>query len=163
MFFYAIMTINEKALFLSSTSLECLSRLTENRPPSWGKMNAQQMLEHLHDFYEVSIGKQSFSLDTPQEQLHLYRAFLYSEKPFRENTKAPASVLGPEPLPLKTASFEAATIQLKNTVIAFFDYFESNPLLTTMHPVFGELNFNEWIMLHHKHVLHHLRQFQLLA
>ena len=157
------MTIEDKAFFLSTTSLECLNQLTANQQPSWGKMNAHQMLEHLHDFYEVSIGKLSFALDTPEDQLHLYRAFLYSEKSFRENTKAPASVLGAEPLPLKTASFEAASIQLKNTVIAFFDYFESQPLRTSMHPVFGELNFNEWIMLHHKHVLHHLRQFQLLT
>ena len=163
MFFYAIMTIDDKALFLSTTSFEYIKQLEDNRQPAWGKMDAQQMLEHLNDFYEVSIGKLTFQLTTPEEQLPLFRVFLYSEKPFRENTQAPASVLGAEPLPLRTASLVAATVQLQNTVIAFFDFFESDPNHSTIHPVFGLLNFNEWVMLHHKHVMHHLRQFQLLA
>jgi len=35
-------------------------------------------------------------------------------------------------------------------------------LKTTLHPVFGELNFEEWILLHYKHVTHHLKQFGLI-
>ena len=31
-----------------------------------------------------------------------------------------------------------------------------------LHPVFGELNFEEWALLHYKHVTHPLRRFGLL-
>jgi hypothetical protein len=54
---------------------------------------------------------------------------------------------------------EAAIAQLQNTVAAFF---ESNPHPTTIHPVFGPLSFDEWILLHYKHVTHHWNQFELL-
>lgn len=125
-------------------------------------MNAQQMLEHVNDFFEVSTGKLQFALTTPEEHLPKYKEFLYSEKPFRENTKAPETVLGDEPLPMRTTSLEAATAQLQTTVAGFFEFFESNPHLTTTHPVFGPLSFDEWILLHYKHVTHHWNQFELL-
>ena len=44
----------------------------------------------------------------------------------------------------------------------FFNYFESHPGIKTMHPAFGNLNAAEWIQIHHKHVVHHLKQFNLL-
>jgi hypothetical protein len=31
-----------------------------------------------------------------------------------------------------------------------------------LHPAFGDLNFTEWVQLHHKHVTHHLKQFGLI-
>ena len=122
-------------------------------------MNAQQMLEHVNDFYEVSTGKLQFALTTPEEHLPKYKEFLYSDKPFRENTKAPETVLGDKPLPMRTPSLEAAAAQLQNTVAEFF---ESKPRPTTIHPVFGPLSFDEWILLHYKHVTHHWNQFELL-
>ncbi|TXH28993.1 MAG: DUF1569 domain-containing protein, partial [Cyclobacteriaceae bacterium] len=36
------------------------------------------------------------------------------------------------------------------------------PAKKTTHPVFGALNFDEWILLHYKHVTHHSRQFGLI-
>ena len=153
------MSIEEKALFLSTTCFEYLKQLNESKQPSWGKMNAQQMLEHVNDFYEVSTGKLQFALTTPEEHLPKYKEFLYSDKPFRENTKAPETVLGDEPLPMRMPSLEAAAAQLQNTVAGFF---ESKPHPTTIHPVFGPLSFDEWILLHYKHVTHHWNQFELL-
>jgi hypothetical protein len=41
-------------------------------------------------------------------------------------------------------------------------FFAEHPGQTTTHPVFGPLNFNEWILLHHKHMTHHARQFGLM-
>lgn len=156
------MVQEEKARFLKTDSFELLSKLDANKEPTWGKMNAQQMLEHLNDFYEVSIKKLTFALTVPIEHLPKYREFLFSDKPFRENTKAPETVLGEEPLPLRTASLYAAKAQLQQTVNDFFEFFAEAPSKTTTHPVFGPLNFEEWILLHHKHVLHHLKQFELI-
>jgi len=120
-------------------------------------MNAQQMVEHVSAFFRVSAGKLKFPLATPQELLPKYRAFLLSEKEFRENTKAP--VLPEEPLPLRHATMDEAIIDLEKQVNNFCKYFEDDLEKKTLHPAFGELNFEEWMQLHHKHVKHHLKQF----
>jgi hypothetical protein len=44
----------------------------------------------------------------------------------------------------------------------FFQLYADEPEMTAVHPVFGELNYEEWVRLHYKHVTHHLRQFGLL-
>lgn len=154
------MSIKEKARFLRTTSFESINQLAVAKQPHWGKMSAQQMLEHLNDFYEISIQKWVFELAVPEAHLPKYKAFLYSPQPFRENTKAPKTVLGDHPLPLRTASLDAAKAQLQLTVEEFFHFFETQPNKTTTHPVFGSLHFEEWVLLHYKHVSHHLRQFE---
>jgi len=82
---------------------------------------------------------------------------LMSEKEFRENTKAP--ILPEEPLPLRHSTIDEAITDLENQVKNFFTYFNDDPEKKTLHPAFGELNFEEWVQLHHKHVKHHLKQF----
>lgn len=157
------MTQEEKTGFLKTNSFELIAQLEEHKQPTWGKMNAQQMVEHLNDFYNVSIEKIIFALTVPVEHLPKYREFLFSDKPFRENTKAPETVLGEEPLPIRTQSLAAAKTQLQQTVNDFFQFFAPEPTKTTTHPVFGPLNFEEWVLLHYKHVTHHLKQFELMS
>jgi hypothetical protein len=156
------MTVEEKSLFISEGSFLLLANLYEHAVPAWGKMDARQMLEHLKDFFDVSSERIIFPLTTPEEHLPKYREFLYSEKEFRENTKAPASVLGDEPIAWRSESFTHALTQLKESIDNFYHYFKNVPGRKTVHPVFGSLAFEEWIMLHYKHVLHHLKQFNLL-
>ncbi len=152
----------EKRLFVETGSFSFYKNLSADGPAKWGKMSAQQMLEHLGDFFEVSIEKKIFPLVTPEEQLPLYKQFLYSDKIFRENTKAPADIIGNEPLPLRTTNMQEAQLQLERTSHEFFKYFETHPDKQTMHPVFGLLTFEEWVLLHYKHIMHHCRQFSLL-
>jgi hypothetical protein len=127
----------------------------------WGKMNAQQMVEHVTAFFKVSSGRLHFDLVTPEEHLPKFKAFLLSEKEFRENTKAPATVLGEEALPLRHATMQEAVTALQKSIDEFVRYFKEDSSKTTLHPVFGQLNFEEWILLHYKHVLHHAKQFGL--
>jgi oxepin-CoA hydrolase/3-oxo-5,6-dehydrosuberyl-CoA semialdehyde dehydrogenase len=152
----------EKLQFLREEMFLLLEKLKAENKQVWGKMNAHQMLEHLADFFDVSTEKISFDMVTPAEHLPKYREFLYSDKEFRENTKAPATVLGEEPLPLRKPSFEAAKDYLKKSVEEFISFFQADKEKKTVHPVFGPLNFEEWVLLHYKHVRHHLRQFGLL-
>lgn len=154
--------MDEKVYFIKTGMFELLQKLTEPTTPTWGKMNAQQAIEHLADFFDVSTGKIVFDLVTPEEHLPKYREFLYSEKQFRENTQAPVSVLGSEPMPARQPSFASSLTHLSKSVNQFFVFFESTPGQKTMHPVFGPLTFDEWVLLHYKHVRHHLRQFALL-
>lgn len=154
--------ITEKSLFLKNEMFDLLENYTDKQSSKWGKMNAQQMLEHVRDFFLVSTANLHFDLVTPEEHLPKYREFLLSDKEFRENTKAPSTVLGEEPLPLRFDNVETALQTLKVSVEHFFYYFETHPGSTTLHPVFGKLNFDDWVLLHYKHVRHHLRQFGLV-
>jgi hypothetical protein len=149
----------QKLQFISTGFVPMLQTLPAETVMKWGKMNAQQMVEHLSGFFRVSTNKLHFPLVTPPDELHRFKAFLHSDKEFRENTKAP--VLPEEPLPVQFASLEDAVKDLEKEVTDFVKLFSADPDLTTQHPVFGDLNFEEWILLHYKHVTHHLRQFGL--
>ncbi len=151
-----------KAAFLREDLFVYLNNVQTDTAAAWGTMNAHQMVEHLSDFFHVSTAKLIFSLVTPEAHLPKYREFLYSEKPFKENTKAPANVLGDTPMPYRYPDLATAIEKLQEAVAEFFNFFSLDPLKTTMHPAFGMLNFEEWVLLHYKHVTHHLRQFQIL-
>ncbi|WP_267626843.1 DUF1569 domain-containing protein, partial [Gordonia sputi] len=101
-----------------------------------------------------------FPLVTPEEHLPKYKEFLLSDKQFRENTKAP--VLPEEPLPVREPDLNTAKARLKEAIENFFSFYERYPDKKITHPVFGPLNFEEWILLHYKHVTHHARQFSLM-
>jgi hypothetical protein len=148
--------------FIRYELLPLLKSLPPGATGNWGKMNGQQMVEHVADFFRVSSGKLTFPLVTPVEQLPKYKEFLLSDKPFRENTKAPEEVVPAEPLPLRNETMSEALNELKKTVEDFTVLFENGTLVTTSHPVFGELNYEEWVLLNYKHVTHHLKQFALL-
>jgi len=152
----------EKLNFIKTGVIPRVKTLPANASGKWGKMNGQQMAEHVADFFNVSTEKIKFDLVTPVEHLPKFKEFLLSDKQFRENTKAPVNIVGEEPYPLRCANMEEAVDGLAASIGSFENYFRENPGKKTTHPVFGELNFEEWVLLHFKHVTHHLRQFGLL-
>src|SRR6476620_452806 len=109
---------NEKISFLSNDLIPLINKLNGNEKGVWGKMNAQQMVEHISGFFKVSTQKIHFPLATPVEHLPKYKEFLLSDKEFRENTKAP--VLPEEPLPLQYYNMPEAMADLKKSVNDFF-------------------------------------------
>lgn len=50
---------------------------------------------------------------------------------------------------------------LKEEVHFFYSLFKLQPKSKISHPVFGMLNFEEWLLFHQKHAVHHLKQFGL--
>ena len=151
-----------KLNFLTKEYVPLLKNVSPTAMGKWGKMNGQQMVEHVAAFFYVSSEKIKFNLVTPPEHLPKYKEFLLSDKEFRENTKAPDNVIGEEAMPLRYTSMEEAVENLARSIAAFEVYFKDDSKKKTMHPVFGELNFEEWVLLHYKHVTHHLRQFELI-
>lgn len=149
----------QKLAFIRNDFFSLLNNITADTKARWGKMNAQQMAEHVAAFFKVSVEKIKFGLVTPEEHLPKYKEFLLSDKQFRENTKAPGNVIGEEPLPLRYGSYAEAVTKLHEAVDEFEAYFKNAPGKKTIHPVFGPLDFDEWVLLHYKHVTHHLRQF----
>lgn len=152
---------NDQLAFIEHEQLSLLQKLETGTPAKWGVMNSQQMVEHVRAFFNVSTEKIKLELLTPEEHLPKYRDFLYSDKQFRENTKAPATLLGEEALPLRYPDLDTARLKYTQSVQNFFSYFKENKGKRTLHPVFGLLDFEEWIRLHYKHVTHHWRQFGL--
>ena len=152
----------QKLKFITEESILLFKKLTTDSLGKWGKMNAQQILEHVAAFFYVSTEKIKFDLVTPVEHLPKYKEFLLSDKEFRENTKAPVTVIGEEPMPLRYATMDEAQENLEESIEYFESFFKDDAEKRTMHPVFGELNFEDWVLLHYKHVTHHLRQFGLM-
>ncbi len=152
----------EKFSFVTKECIVLFNSLQADTIAKWGKMNAQQMVEHVATVYIISTGKIKAVLTTPGEHLPKYLEFLHSDKQFKENTKAPETMLGEQALPLRYATMDEAKQKLAEAIAYFESYFTSNEGVKTMHPVFGELNYAEWVLMHYKHVTHHLRQFGLM-
>lgn len=147
-----------KAEFLHHRLAILLRQIPSDTPPRWGKMSLQQMVEHFSDSVRIASGRTAHeAVVTPAEQLEKYRAFLESDKPFRENTHNP---LMPEvPAPVRNPSAETAVGELNEELQHFFDHFAQQPAGTTRNPIFGDLNYAQNVQLLYKHALHHLRQF----
>lgn len=155
--------MQEQLHFLKNEFIPIIRNVDTSVGAQWGKMNFQQMAEHVAAFFKVSTHKLKFDLVSPPEHLPKLKEFLMSDKQFRENTKAPTSIIGEEPFPVYYATPQEAVAKLEKEVNHFFHFYETNPAATALHPVFGELNFEEWVRLHYKHVTHHLRQFGLMS
>lgn len=147
-----------KADFLRSRFVSLLETLPTGTQPAWGKMTVQQMIEHFADAVRIASGVAVHTdVVTPAENLDRVRAFLESEKPFRENTRNP--LLSETPAPVRNRSKEEAVKELQQELETFFQVFEKNNLQTTRNPFFGDLSFEQNVQLLYKHALHHLRQF----
>src|SRR4051812_21594495 len=114
----------EKKSFLKNDLIALLKDLKGDEIGKWGKMNSQQMVEHISGFFKVSTEKIHFDLTTSPEHLPRYKEFLLSDKEFRENTKAP--VLPEEPLPLQYSTTQEAVDDLTKSVNDFFNFFKND-------------------------------------
>jgi len=146
--------------FLKSDLTRMLATLQPDQKGLWGKMNAQQMVEHLSEYIRIANGKMSVDAQYPEDITQRTYTFMMSEKPFRENT--PNKLLPDEPPPVRNESMSAAIAELQKEIDYFFEIYTRNPGMRKMSPFFGNLNFEEQLHLLHKHTLHHARQFGLV-
>ena len=151
-----------KIKFIKTDFIALLKPLVPEQKGKWGLMNAQQMVEHVTDFFKISTGRISFPVVSPAEQLPKLKEFLWSDKQFRENTKAPENIIPADPLPIRYPTIQIAIEKLDREIGSFFETFKNDLEKKASHPVFGELNFDDWVQLHYKHLQHHAKQFELL-
>ncbi len=148
----------EKLVFLKTEFVAALRRLQPGQKGAWGKMDAQQMVEHFRQSLKVANGKIQLPLHNPDlERLEKIRSFLMTETPFKENTKSP--VLPEEPSPHRFPSLPEAIDALEVELNDMFVVYEATPGKTILNPVFGELDYTQQIQLIYKHAMHHLQQF----
>lgn len=149
--------IEAKKKFLKEEYTKKLSALDPNAERLWGKMNVQQMIEHMSDYVRIANGRMPMEVITAEEHIPKMHAFIASEKPFKENT--PNSLLPDTPAAVRHTNTNDAIAELQNELDHLFEVFGSDPLLSIANPFFGRLNFDMQVQLLHKHGWHHLRQF----
>lgn len=147
--------------FLDRTVIDGVAGLTESSKPSWGRMSAQHMVEHLAWTFDVSTGKLPVECATPDRLLERVKRFLYVNVPMQHDFRNPA--LGEDPPELRHANLAEAASALRDALNRYLVYFADRPDSVEMHPVFGPLGAEEWERAHFKHCYHHLLQFRLIA
>ncbi len=135
-----------------------LNALTADKTPVWGTFTAQGVVEHLANGLSLSIGKVTLPMEVSDEKALHSKPFLYTDKPFGKDIKV-GFVNSEKPLAFE--ELELAVDAFIEEFIAFDEYYESHPEAIHSHPYFGPLNHEEWILLHRKHISHHLEQFGL--
>jgi len=146
-----------KETFLKDKLMPLLGSADPSATPRWGKMNFQQMIEHMSDSARIASGKDPKKLLTPEDKLETFRQFILSEAPFKENTKN--RELGDEPLPVRHSSVKGSLEELRAEMNDFFAHYAPDPEKRVTNPFFGDMNYAEWVHLLHKHAVHHLKQF----
>ena len=150
------MTINEKLNWLLNDYPNFLQSLDPGQR-KWGKMNVQQMIEHMIDSVREANGKLPRTIISTPERLPAMKEFLMSEKEFKPDTKN--ALMGPEPVAVRNKNTEEAIKELQSELKDFTSHYASKPDSLITNPFFGHLNFEEWTQLLYKHAIHHLKQF----
>lgn len=143
------------------TILAYLNRLTPETQPQWGKMSAQRMVEHLTDSLRIATGKNPQQLEIPEDRIERMVAFLDSDKPMAHNISV--SFATPEMNDhLRNEELELAIDEFVEEWLEFEELFETEAARTSLHPFYGELNYEQWKRLSEKHHTHHFTQFGLI-
>jgi hydroxymethylglutaryl-CoA reductase len=138
-----------------------LRDLKADTPALWGKMNAQQMIEHLYLVVSASNGR--VTIDPQADEARLaYRKMRFFEKDTPMPRHFRVIFVPEEPNPVQFVHIEDAKMKLFEQLQRFDDYFMEHPCITSVHPVFGALNYEEWVQNHARHIRHHLMQFGLI-
>jgi len=149
----------DKKKFLKEDLTNLYATLSPEAKGKWGKMNAQQMVEHMSYSFRVANGKHPEKPAYNPEITQKSYAFMMTEKPFRENT--PNQLVPDEPPVWKNKNMKDAIGELQFEIDDFFKVYSGKPDLRIINPFFGNLNFEEQVQLLHKHATHHARQFGL--
>lgn len=139
-----------------SEIIQKLDTLKPDSKPLWGNMSAQRMVEHLTDTVKIASGKSKFPLEIPEDKIEKMKAFLESDKPMARNIEVPFAKKDTE---LRNEEIELAIDEFLLEWIDFEEHYSEDENKTELHPYYGNLNYEQWCMLHSKHLKHHFEQF----
>lgn len=132
--------------------LQRMDRVSPPRVPLWGKMNAEQMVEHVTAQMEMALG------DFPVRQRKSWlgrwpmRPLIVHWLPWPKG-----SPTAPELIQFTTADWDQVRLHFKQT---FERVVQQGPGgAFGPHPLFGKLSARSWGVLLYRHLDHHLRQF----
>jgi hypothetical protein len=151
---------NIRNIFLEEKFFNAVSAINKEAKALWGKMSSQHMVEHLLWSFEISTGTTEVICRIPVHMLDRMKKFLYQNSPTPFNFKNPS--LGEEPPGLRFPGISEALSALESELEKFLKNYNKNPEMIFIHPLFGEINLEEWHRSHFKHCYHHLLQFNLI-
>jgi len=146
--------------FLRTFFFGALDGLRPDATGRWGRMTAQQMVEHLAWAFECSTGRVVVECGTPADQVERMKRFLHHNRPSPPDFMNPALREGLPPL--RHADLADARRALLVEVDRFLEHQRTHHDAVRMHPVFGPIGMEEWSRTHFKHGCHHLQQFGLI-
>lgn len=150
--------IEEKINFLQHVFPKQLRNISPETPAVFGKMNAQQMVEHMAEYIRLGCGQPIISTQLyTDESLERMQSFLKSDKGFKPNTPNP--LMNDNPAQTIFADYTAAVADVEKAIDSFFQTFTTTPNLIVHNPFFGPLNYEMTLQLLCKHAQHHLNQF----
>ncbi len=134
--------------------VERIGKLTPTAKPSWGEMNAVEMLLHCNICNLQILKQERGGKRTSLGQFLLRILALYIAPHFKKGLKSePANVTKSL---IDNSRFEEQKAQFIQIVQQFP---ENRKPLTLTHPAFGNISTWEWGIAAYKHMDHHLRQF----
>jgi len=129
-------------------------KLTPATQRQWGKMDVAQMMAHLSNALEGSLG------DRAQKQVFIGKIFggiakksITNDKPFKQSLPTAPDFLVADPKDFNKEK------QRLTTLIKRLSAAKPETLATQVHPFFGRMTAQEWDIVNYKHIDHHLRQF----
>lgn len=139
-------------------ALSRLNNLNANKEPVWGSMSAQRMVEHLTDTFYIASGKHPQKLVVPEDRIEKMQAWLETDKPMARNIEV---AFAPKEWTLRNEEMALAIDEFTDAWLSFEEFYENNPDHREIHSYYGPLNYNQWMMLHTKHLNHHFEQFEI--
>ena len=146
--------------FFTNTLVNVLRKLKTDSKSEWGIMTSKQMLIHLIQSSKMMHFGNSIILI---KEKHIKQSidFLYSEKEIKKGLVVPKDIglNFDKDINQDIEELKKELINSTNTMIVFLN---KNINFKAIHPFFGELNSEQWILFQRKHFKHHLKQFGLL-
>tara|TARA_B100000767_G_C19767255_1_gene538200 strand:- start:1346 stop:3079 length:1734 start_codon:yes stop_codon:yes gene_type:complete len=128
--------------------------------PVFGKMNCQQMIEHLSKVTQIANGNWPLDVYVSEDKSARRKPFLDTENELQVGFKA--SFLSEEPKKAMFNSIEGSIDDLIRQLEKFVTVFNEDKNRTVVHPFFGELDVEYWKKFQVKHFTHHFTQFGLV-
>jgi len=137
--------------------IESLKKIKADQLPAWGKMTPQHMVEHLYKTIQASINEITLNIFSEERKIPVLKKLFFGNRPLPKEFMNPA--IGPDLLKLEFEDLNTALVELENVLVRYKQFFNDNPNLKTVHPIFGYLAKSEWDIFHEKHFHHHFSQF----
>ena len=146
--------------FLRDVFPDRMRGLRAAMPPRWGRMTAQQMVEHLAWTFRISTGQIQVECLIREARRELFKPFLYDDRPSPRDFRNPLLADGLPPL--RHPELGPATAEAQREIERFLAEASGAADTRHVHPVFGPLAPDQWSRAHVKHCYHHLLQFGLV-
>ena len=146
--------------FFTSNLVESLENLKTDSKSEWGTMTAKQMLIHLTQSSKM-MHLENTKLLIKEKYIEKAIAFLYTDKAISRGIEIPKDI-GYNFDDGITEEIEQLKTELIDSTNNMLNFLTKNTDFRAVHPFFGELTAEQWLLFQKKHFTHHLSQFGLL-